>query len=312
MSIKLITGNNNFMAFNAMLKAKNQYIADSGSDSVDKIDVSEVELNTIKEALQAQSLFSMGNLNLVILSNASTNKLAVDFISDKFDQISENTDVIIFDQSLDKRSSLYKKLKQKSLIEDYPKLRPFELVNWAIDQSKELGFELSKFCAQRLVDLVGDDQWLLFNDLNKLSLVNGEITNSAIDEQVSATPMGTIFNMLDMLAAGNKDKVLGMMHELFDQGNDPIYLNTMLGWQFHNVLVVKSQTGLNDNELAKQFKISPYVLSKARGLANKLTMADIKAVFSILAQQDYDLKNVDMDKKLSQELVVVKILAILK
>lgn len=298
--IQLVSGKNDYLAHNYVSNFK------SGFDgSIVEIDASEVDLIQIKEDLQAQSLFNMGGNKLVIISNLSLNKQAVDYVLDNYDSIS--SDLLIYDQKLDKRLALYKKLKVDDMIKEFKELEDSELINWLIEEGASLGAVISRPAAALLLKRLGKDQWQLSNELNKLSHYDKNISKENIEELTTASRDETVFNMLDSLALGRKDQVLEISKELVGQGNDPIYIISMLVWFFHNVAVVKTAKSNNDYDVARQYKISPYVVGKSRKISNKLSSQELVEVFDLIVEADFQQKNVNVDKKQALSILLIEI-----
>lgn len=298
--ISLVLGKNDYAAWQFVKKTKDEFSGD-----VLEIDAAEVELQEIKNSLESQSLFNIGGDKLVILNNASAGKLAIDYILEHIDSI--DTELLIYDTSFDKRSGLYKKLKQADKVQEFGELNDQELISWLLDLAKEISAKLDRSTANYLINRVGKDQWLLMNELNKLSSYSKNITKENVDELTEKSIDETIFNMLDSLVLANKDKTLQIHDDLMAMGSDPIYIVTMLVWYFHNVAVVKTAKSTNDYDVAKQYKMSPYVVGKSRKVANRLSKQDLIDIFDLLIRADYQLKNENVNKKQLSQLLIIEI-----
>ena len=113
-----------------------------------------------------------------------------------------------------------KKLKSTKLFEKYADMREFSLIlPWKIDElitkaqqfSEEIGVNLSSSALNLLVESVGNDTRLLWNELEKLSLYNYEKEKPVSKDTVSSIVNIGNYSSLQLAKAisqGNKEKAL--------------------------------------------------------------------------------------------------------
>ena len=85
-----------------------------------------------------------------------------------------------------------------------------------------------------LLDLVGVDMGLLDQEIAKLAVYVGDtptIKAADVDKLVGHNREQTAWQMLDAAAEGNRAKALGILHQLLEQGEEPIAILGAVGWQ---------------------------------------------------------------------------------
>lgn len=94
-----------------------------------------------------------------------------------------------------------------------------------------------------------------------------------------------VFGFLDALGCKNKKKAFLELHRLLDQGEAPLYLLTMIVWQFRNLLRVK----VSKYQSVKG--INPYVLRKAKNQVKNFEAEDLVSIYKDLLRAEISLKN---------------------
>jgi DNA polymerase III delta subunit len=65
----------------------------------------------------------------------------------------------------------------------------------------------------------------------------------------------------------------------------------MLAWQLHVLALIKTAKDITPDEIARDAKISPYVVRKSAGIARNLTLAQTKRLIGDLLTIDQRLKS---------------------
>jgi len=178
------------------------------------------------------------------------------------------------------------------------KKRYDEAVFWE-NELEELGFYLlspSLFARKELV-IIEDPQLTELNKLIKLFKKGGKDAALAFSDKIPAAKLPkdkgvkilyfreeiptTIFPFLDALAAKDRTKAFTQAHRLFQAGEDPHFLLTMIIWQMRNLAKVKGGVARG---------LHPYVLEKLRKLERNFTEAELSRAFSLLLKEDLNTK----------------------
>jgi DNA polymerase III delta subunit len=180
-----------------------------------------------------------------------------------------------------------------------------QLANWLSKEAQKQEGSLSPSDAYYLVERVGPNQQLLFNELQKLLDYNSKINRESINLLTDETPQSTIFQLLDAAFAGNSQKAQKIYNEQRRQKVEPPVIMGMLAWQLHILAIVKTAGKKSTGEIASEAKINPYVVQKSQAIANKLTYVELKQLIRDVTNLDERLKTtaIDPDEALKQLLI---------
>ncbi len=199
-----------------------------------------------------------------------------------------------------------RKLKSTKLFEKYANIREFSLIpSWKTDEliakaqefSYEIGVILSPLALNLLVESIGNDTRLLWNELEKLSLYNydkeGPIDEDIVSSVVNINTYSSL-RLAKVISEGNKEQALKIIVKLLSYNEHPLKIVTTLVGQFRTWAIVKLklETGEDDNKaIAKAADISnPNRLFFLRKEIRNIKSEDLLKTFSILLELENNLK----------------------
>ncbi|HVX24492.1 MAG TPA: DNA polymerase III subunit delta [Candidatus Saccharimonadales bacterium] len=300
-----LTGENSFALQAALGKLVDDFVAIHGELALERLDGQEIEYDRVRESLQ--SLPFLASQKMVVLREASTNKQFVENFEQLFTDLPATTGLLLVEPKLDKRLSYYKYLKSKTDFREFPGLDQQGLSRWLVAAATERGAQLNPRDAQYLVERVGTDQQLLSNELDKLLLYDATISRQTIDVLTEPNMQSTIFQLLEAAFAGQSKRVLQLYGEQRMQKVEPAQIIALLAWQLHVLAVVKTAGDRSSDQIAREAKLNPFVVSKSLGIARNLTLQDLKSKISDLLQIDVRSKrtNLDADEALQHYLLTL-------
>ncbi len=294
----VLAGSNSYLLQHELSKMVEKFVAEQGDLALERIDCQESELARIRESIT--SLPFLAAKKMVILRAPSANKDFVAKAEQLLSDVSETTDLILIEPKLDKRSVYYKFLKKNTDLREYAELDTNGLAAWLVRTAKDAGGSISSNDARYLTERVGTNQQMLSNELEKLLINDGTVDRKAIDIHTEQAPQSTIFQLLEAAFAGNAKRALGLYQEQRALKVEAPQIIAMLAWQLHILAICKAAGNRSAADIAKQAKLSPYVVQKSVTIARQLPLADLKQLLDDLL--DIDLKskrsNLDIDEAL--------------
>ena len=288
-----LTGENSFAVARLLKDMVDSFVAENGKLTLERIEGDDVEFPNIQRALS--SLPFLASRQLVVLRDASKNKQFLENFEQLLDSVPDSTDVIVVESKIDKRTSLYKYLKNKTDYHEFPELDDKALSQWIIDSVKDRGGSISFVDTQYLIDRVGAQQQLLAHELDKLLLYDTHITRDVIDQLTDAVPQSTVFQLLEAAFAGKREATLNLYDEQRYLKVDPQQLIAMLTWQLHVLAILKTSGDRTSDQIAREAKINPYVIRKSQTIVQRLTLEKIRKLIADLASLDVTLKQTPID-----------------
>jgi DNA polymerase-3 subunit delta len=263
-----LTGNNTFALRNRLNDIVDMFIKEHGELALERIDAEEVEAQVILDALQ--NLPFLAAKKMVVVRNLSQNKEGAEKIEQIINAAKEDTELILYESSIDKRTAYFKTLKSKTQLEEFSELDAHGLAKWLVEEAKKRGGELKAADAGYLVDRAGTDQALISNELDKLIIYNPKISRQNIDLLTDPLPQSKVFELLDAAFSGRKSRALELYEEQRAQKVEPQKILAMIAWQLQLLALTKYADGKSTAAIAKDVGMNPYPISKAANLSHKL------------------------------------------
>lgn len=303
--IVAITGKNQYQARQDLDRRISEYLRTYGDLSLHNFDGDDLDINKLREATISMPFLSAQSM--VILQNVNAAKAYHDDIIQLIADVPDTTEFIVFDTNLDKRTAIYKVLSTRSDFKEYGPRSSFELVDWTINEFNERSQKkVDRRVAQYLVERVGEDEWRLHNEIDKLILFD-EISQETIEEAVEPHIRDTIFQLLDATTQKKTGRALEIYKKLLSNRVEPQYILSMIIWQLHIVSVVFAAKDRDDKQISSDHGISPFVVGKVRYAANSLNKTLLRQMLSATAEVDFKLKTTSVDAVLLVEQLIVRL-----
>lgn len=291
--ITTLTGQNSYELRRKLASIKDDFIKKYGDSGVESIDGENVAVQELPSLLQGVTLFSPKRL--VILRNVSKNKLVAEKLQEFLKTIPDDMHLVLVEEGIDKRTAFYKALKKETDFQEFAELDEMALAKWIEGAVKKEGGEISSNLTRLLIRYVGTDQLRLENEIKKLVAYEPKITGQAIDELVEKNPEETMFQLLESALSGNTKRALEVLEGLETAHEDPFQAANMLIWQTHILALVAAAKEIPDTEIAKEFKINPFVVKKTRVVARRMDKTKLRNVINRVASLDVTLKSTSSD-----------------
>lgn len=304
--ITTFTGANTFLLKQALQEKRTAFIQKHGAFELEELDGAEASLDNVRTKLQSLPFLSDKKL-LILRSPSAINGFAEAFDSMR-EHASDQTDVVIVETELDKRTGYARALKAKTDYQSFDELKPDQLSSWLTQEAKSQGATLSRADANMLVQRAGTNQYLLFNELSKLTTASNTISRDLIEKLVEPIPQQTIFELLDAVFAGQANRAMELYDSQRAQQVEPQMILSMLARQLHIILLIKlAPANTSNNAIASEAKLHPFVVQKASQSARSRSVANIKSSLHELRQIDrlHKTQSVSLDESLRYFIVTL-------
>ncbi len=271
----------------------------------------DLKLASLKEAIRQTSIFD--EKKLLVISNVSANQ---DF-KEKFLKNSEFfeslKDTVLFyeEDEIPAKDKFFAFLKNKAKVQNFQFLQGENLKKWIRQELAGFKAEISPEAMTKLVDSVGSDLWRLSNEINKLvSFRKKERKVNLEDVELLVKPKieTAIFKTIDAIAQKDKKQALLLIHRHLKKGDSPLYLLSMINFQFRNLLVVKDLMERRQpyGAILKAVKLHPFVVKKSYYQAQKFTLAELKKIYRKIFQADLDIKTGKVNPETALDLLIAE------
>jgi DNA polymerase-3 subunit delta len=193
-----------------------------------------------------------------------------------------------------------------------PNVKKGEVGRWLTERAQLKGGQIQPNAVTLLAAYVGADLRLLDQELDKLLTYVGPgraVTEADVRRMVSAAAQTNIFEMVDAVGARDSRAALGLLHELLDAGEAPLYLLFMITRQFRILLQLRllQAANLAPAELASRLGQHPFVVEKGLRQARQFSVVQLEAILRRLLQADLALKSSGANPILELDLLVLSL-----
>jgi len=284
-----LTGPNGYELGSFLSQLRSDFTSKYGEGGVENYTGEQLTPEIIANALGGVSLFSSNRM--VIIRGLVDAKDVIDRLLAHLKNVSDDVVLILIEPNLDKRTTLYKSLKNQTEFKEFGNLSEDGILRWIQSEVENDGGEIKSSQSRQLYEYCGLDQLRLSNEIQKLVLYEPKITSENIELLVEKDPRDTIFELLELALSGQSGRSVNKLMSLESAHEDPFQIASMLIWQTHILAVVQTANGLSDGELAKDHKINPYVFSKTKRLLPGVSVTKLRQTVDTVAKLDLTLKS---------------------
>lgn len=263
--------------------------------NLEKIKVGQIDFQEFWDKLFQRSMFI--KKKLFFLENLFTNPKFKEKFLKKIEPIAGSQDIVIVyeKKELPKSDKLLKNFKKYGKTQHFQPLRGAELKTWIKNEFQRQGVEIAPGVIDLFVELVGNDLWRLANEIKKISLYKKKEKKVAIsDVEFLVRPKieTDIFETITALAQKKKKKALSLIQKHLEKGDSPLYLLTMINFQFRNLLIACSfrENGKTLGDLLRLKFSHPYVAKKSWMASHAFTLSQLKKIYQRIFEADFAIK----------------------
>jgi DNA polymerase-3 subunit delta len=153
-----------------------------------------------------------------------------------------------------------------------------------------------------------DDLGLLDREIVKLiTYADGRAVALDDVELLSASPEGTIFDLLDALGQDQRGKALTMLRQLFQRGDRSEAILPQIASALRRLIQAREllDQGVRGPTLASRMGVHPFVAEKTERQARSYRIEQLEAALRLLLRTDRAIKTGETDPELALELYVL-------
>ena len=257
---------------------------------------------------------------LIVLKNIFADKKFQEEILENIEALEKIKDIVVIyeDCVADQRIKIYKSLQKYAKCQEFNCLSPALLKKWiaeefSVQAEPASGREKTRIDPEAidlLISFVKNDLWQMANEINKLSNYKsgGVVKKEDVELLVKPNAENDIFKTIDALASKNKKLALDLLHKQLDGGDVPLYLLSMIAYQFRNLLTIKElQTNQPYGMIAKKSGLHPFVVQKTSYVCNQFTIEQLKKIYQKIFKVDSDIKTGKIEPETALDLLLAEI-----
>ena len=259
------------------------------------IDCKDADLRKVFQELNTPSLFDSTKF-LVFHDPFGVQEWAEKEVQDILLKTDPHT-LVFVEREPKKADPLFKFLVKHGKLEEFPKLTPAELKNWAMQEIKKQEISFAPGALETLLFSCGDDLERLLGEILKLRAFRHfsrqkQITKDDVLLLVSQELEPKIFSTIDAIAARDRKLATKLLAGHLMAGEPPLQLLSMFAWQFRILLSLKdlAERGMAAQEIAQKLKLHPFVFQKSFTAAQRFSLQELKELYKRIFSLDLACK----------------------
>lgn len=271
--------------------------------SGDKINPSEI-------ADVGQILPFLAPNRLILVKNSGFFKSASD-MADYMDGFPDTTYLVFAEREVDKRNRMYKWMNKNGCVTECKQESAARIEKWMAGYVRRAGKTLSRDAAQHLMERIGLNMEMLSVELEKLISYTGSkenITLMDVDEISSGVTVSRIFDMIDAVASGEKERALALYHDLLANKESPMSILYLFSRHINILLQVQElkSLGYDRGELAGRVGIPPFTVAKYGRQADMFERKSLLMMLNDRAEFEEHFKSGRLSDQLAIELFLIR------
>jgi len=269
------------------------------------------DFSNFKDGIRQTSMFKEKKL-AVITDVLASSDFKEKFLENKKDFLKAE-DIILFYQEKDfnKNNSLFRFLKKNTKSQEFKFLTGQRLKAWIKKEFDRYETKIDSAVLEKLIEYIGSDLWQMSNEIRKLaSFRNNETVKAEDIELLVRSKIETdIFKTIDAIAEKNKKQALNLLHKHLEKGDSPLYLLSMINYQFRNLLIVKDLVEKHKpyDVILRKSGLHPFVVKKSYYQSQKFTFQELKKIFQKIFKVDLDIKTGRTQPETALDLLIAEI-----
>ena len=276
----------------------------AGKSNIIRINYDESNIDNV---LDECSYFSLLNEEKIVI----VNNFKIDTNSKPLEKYLKNpnpaTKLILITNSIDKRSTIYKLIKEKGTIIEINELKPSELTSKINSYAKKEGVMIDYLAVNKLIDYNLNNYDLILSEIDKLKLIKNKITKEDLIDYGSKIIGEENFALCDAITTKNKEETSKLLNDFIQNKEEVTPFIALLASSYRIILAVKSLSNKSNETIAKDLNIHPYRVKLARDKASLYTLTELYNIIISLTDLDYKIKSMNVDNYMLLKIFLINI-----
>ena len=254
-------------------------------------------------------------------------------------------DIILFyeENKILEKDKFLNFLKTKTKTQNFEPLEGEKLKNWVRQELSKFKTEINPEALNKLINFVGNDLWQMSNEIKKLAsfkkdkkgkedksssspaqaiaqskrkdlsfrpfAATREINVEDVELLIKPKIETAIFKTIDAIAQKNKKQALLLIHKHLEKGDNPLYLLSMINFQFRNLLIIKDLIERHSPyySISKMTGLHPFIVKKSHQQADKFTLQELKKIYRRIFEVDLAIKTGKIGSETALDLLITEI-----
>ena len=265
----------------------------------------------VKEVIDlAETLPFFAERRVILIENSGFFKNAADEMAEYIKQAAPTTYFLFVEEEVDKRSKMYKAVKNAGKIVEFAEQNEDVLTRWVLGRLKREEKKITGSVMQLFLSKTGTDMGNIDRELEKLfcytmgrDVITADDVEAVTTEQIS----NKIFDMVNAVAEHNQKKALDLYYDLLALKEPPMRILFLISRQFQILFNVKSATAkrVDNRTIAQKAGIPEFAVRRNQAQARNFTQEQLRQALEDGVFYEEAVKTGRMNDQMAVELFLL-------
>ncbi len=260
---------------------------------------------------QAETLPFFAARRLILIEQSGFFKNACPELAEYLPSLPEETILVFVEDEVDKRSKMFKAVKQKGRIAELGRQDGRTLQSWILGMLKREHKNITGDALRLFLEMAGDDMEHIASELEKLlcfTYGKDAIEVPDVQEICTVTTESRIFDMIRALAEKRQKEALNLYYDLLSLKEPPMRILFLIARQFNQMLLLKDlrEQGLDSGTAASRAGLAPFIAKRSLAQAERFEKKELLQAVQDCVSAEEAVKTGRLGDRLAVEMLIVK------
>lgn len=249
---------------------------------------------------------------VVLVENSGLFKSSNEDFAKKLVEIEDTSVAIFVEMDVDTRYKLFKAVDKSGEALEFVTPDEKMMVTWVKSLFRDAEVATTDAAIYRIIECAKMDMNCIKNDVDKMISYAGDtrqVSEHDVEILCSQDAESKVYQMIDYIIAKQKDKASRMYHDLLENKEAPIMINSCIMRQYNKLLLVKlaAADGAQDASLAKIAGCPVWAVKNYKAQCRPYTADQLKGIVERCNDMDYKLKTGQVMDAAAIEVMIVEL-----
>ena len=296
---------------------KNQYrdkllaalISEGDTMNLHRYEDTDVPVKEIIDLAETMPFFAA--YRVIVIQDSGLFKKGGEDLAEYLAGVPESTIFLFSEKEVDKRSRLFKAVKDKGRAVEFPLQDEATLQKWILNLLKKENKNLTRQTMELFLEKTGSDMENISRELEKLvcyTMGRDIITVEDVEAVCTTRITSRIFDMVGAVAEKKQKKALEYYYDLLTLKEPPMRILFLIARQFNLLLQVKElrMQGADNKRIGEKIGLPPFIAGKYVAQAGGFKTEELRRALEECVSAEEAVKTGRMNDVMSVEILIVK------
>lgn len=252
-----------------------------------------------------------GEKRLILVEDSGFFKSGDEELVSYLSRIPETTCMMFVESEVDKRSKMFKKVRELGYAAEMNRQDGAQLSRWAGTLLSREGKKITGHTMDLFLNMTGDDMENIRMELEKLisfTLGREVITDEDVETICTERTTNKIFEMVTAIVNRQTKKAMDLYEDLLTLKEPPMRILFLIARQFNQLLQVKELMGkgMDKGGIASKLKIPPFAAGKIMPQARSFSKEQILSYVNLCVDTEEAVKTGKLNDRMAVELLLTQ------